>query len=149
MTTDREGRFNELLELAAFIAHAPMASLAIVEAETVWFKATLGFEVDTLDRHDTICGATVDEQAPLIISDTTQDPRFVDNPMVVDDPGVRFYAGFPLFLDDDLAVGTLCVFDRRPRTLLSDERYALRIVADQMAGQLQLDRLEELLRDRG
>lgn len=144
----REARFNELIDLAAFIAHTPMASLAIVDAASVWFKATLGFESGPRDRADAICGETVARTTPEIINDIALDSRFADN-VIVAELGIRFYAGFPLLVHDDLAVGTMCVFDRRPRTLLSDELHALRVVADQAAAQLRIDRLEGMLRDRG
>ncbi len=146
VSPDREVRFNELVDLAAFIAHTPMATLAIVDADSVWFKATLGFESGPRDRAEAICGMTVSGTDPEIITDTALDDRFADS-SIVTELGIRFYAGFPLLVHDDLAVGTLCVFDRRPRNLLSDELHALRVIADQAATQLRVDRLEGMLRD--
>ena len=141
-----ESRFNELIELAAFVAHTPMASLAIVEAESVWFKSTLGFAADPVERHDAICGSTVHAAHPVVVPDIANDPAFADNPLATD-LGVRFYAGFPLMIHDGLAVGSMCVLDRRPRTLLSDELHALRVIADQAATQLRVSRLEAMVRD--
>jgi len=36
------------------------------------------------------------KREPMIIPDAFQDPRFADNPLVVDEPRIRFYAGYPL-----------------------------------------------------
>ena len=144
MTESREARFNDLIELAAFTAHTPMASMTIIDSESAWFKATLGFESDGISRAESICGHTVAAGAPLFVPDLTTDERFADNPLVVGPLGIRSYAGFPLLLDDGLAVGTMCVMDTRPRTLLSDELHALRVIADQVTTQLRLDQLAAL-----
>ncbi|MEM9202946.1 MAG: GAF domain-containing protein [Actinomycetota bacterium] len=146
ISPDREARFNELIDLAAFIAHTPMASISVVEADSIWFKAALGFDPMPMDRADVFCDITAGRTTPLIVNDASLDPAFADR-AIVRDEGVRFYAGFPLLVHDDLAIGTLCVFDRRPRNLLSDELHALRVVADQAATQLRVNRLEAMLRD--
>ena len=78
--------------------------------------------------------------APLTVPDTLRDERFHDNPLVTGALGVRFYSGVPLMVDDDLAVGTLCVLDTRPRTFLSDDRRALQIIANQVTTHLRLAR---------
>lgn len=133
-----EAAYNELVELAAFTAHAPMASITVIDSDEAWFKSTIGFEADGLDRADSICGHTVAAGAPIIVPDTLKDERFHDNPLVTGDLGIRFYAGIPLILDDGLAVGTLCVLDNRPRTFLSDDRRALQIIGNQVTAHLKL-----------
>lgn len=135
-----EAAYNELVELAAYTTHTPLASITVIADEEAWFKSTIGFEADGVARADSICGHTVAAGAPLIIPDTLKDERFHDNPLVTGDLAVRFYAGIPLILDDGLAIGTLCVMDQRPRTLLSDDRRALQIIAKQVTAHLQLAR---------
>jgi GAF domain-containing protein len=77
----------------------------------------------------------------LVIPDMALDPRFVDNPLVTNDPAIRFYAGLPMYVDGH-AIGALCVLDTRPRPLFSDERRALEILARQAEGRLVAQRLE-------
>ena len=146
LSPESEARFNELVELAAFVSHTPMAAMTIVDAETAWFKSCLGFEADPVERFGVPCDTTVSESTPLVVTDLADDPRFATRP-IIKDLGVRFYAGFPLMVHDGLAVGTLCVLDRRPRKLLSDELHALRVIADQATTQLRVNRLEAILRD--
>jgi len=57
---------------------------------------------------------------PFIIDDALDDSRFRDNPLVVGEPKIRFYAGFPVLSSDGHALGTLCVIDREPRKLSSE-----------------------------
>jgi GAF domain-containing protein len=61
---------------------------------------------------------------------TLLDPRFGDNPMVVNEPRVRFYAGCPLILADGSRGGTLCVVDTRPRSLEGRDVGLLRDLRD-------------------
>jgi len=53
----------------------------------------------------------------MLVTDALMDPRFADNPLVVNEPRVRFYAGCPLILADGSCVGTLCLVDTRARSL--------------------------------
>jgi GAF domain-containing protein len=53
----------------------------------------------------------------MMVPDTLLDARFADNPLVSGEPRIRFYAGHPLVLHDDVRVGTLCLVDTRPRWL--------------------------------
>jgi GAF domain-containing protein len=64
----------------------------------------------------------------LLVPDALLDPRFADNPLVIDGPRIRFYAGAPLRVGG-LAVGTLCVLDVRPRIMSEREIGLLRDMA--------------------
>ena len=139
LDTPPEPRFNELVELAAFIAHTPIAAMTLIDDDRQWFKASIGLEISGSGRDISFCGHTIAEPRTLVVPDTLHDDRFSDNPFVAQSPHVRFYAGVPLAVDDHL-VGTLCVLDTRPRTFLSDERRALEILGRQVEAQLQLRR---------
>ena len=137
--TDAERRFDEIVELAASVCGVTMAGIALVEEERQWFKSIRGLELSETPRETSICGHTIFERDLLEVSDASRDERFHDNPLVVEDPQIRFYAGVPLLVDT-YAVGTLCVFDTEPRSLNPDQRRALEILAHQAAIQMTVAR---------
>ena len=60
----------------------------------------------------------------FVVPDTLADPDWAENPMVVGEDGLRFYAGAPIVGDDGHAVGSVCVADHTARAL--DEQPAAR-----------------------
>jgi GAF domain-containing protein len=70
------------------------------------------------------------DREPMIVPDTFHDARFADNPLVTAEPRIRFYAGYPLILDDGSCIGTLCLLDTRPRSLEGSDLARLRDLAE-------------------
>jgi len=86
--------------------------------------------VKETSRDAAFCAHVVYSREPMIVPDTFQDKRFADNPLVINEPRIRFYAGCPLILDDGACIGTLCVIDTRPRALEVSDVACLRDLAD-------------------
>jgi diguanylate cyclase (GGDEF)-like protein len=72
------------------------------------------------------------------VPDALDDPRFNTNPLVVDEPKIRFYAGVPLRTGDGYNLGTLCAIDRKPRVLDPHQRVMLQLMADLVMRELEL-----------
>lgn len=125
LDTPPEARFDHLVELAATVFDAPIAYIALVDSERQWLKAKCGLTVDQTGRDVSFCGHTILQDEPLIVADARQDERFHDNPLVVGQPRIRFYAGYPLAGPGGHNVGTLCIADSRPRTLSPREQQIL------------------------
>ncbi|MEY4939228.1 MAG: hypothetical protein RIQ93_963 [Verrucomicrobiota bacterium] len=119
--------FDELALLAANICQVPIALISLVDGDRQWFKSRIGLEVAETPRRDSFCAHAVSEpgQDFLIVSDAHLDTRFAENPLVLNDPYIRFYAGATLVTRDGWALGTLCVIDRKPRQLTPDQLRAL------------------------
>ena len=79
--------------------------------------------------------------AVLVASDATRDARFAHNPLVTDDPHIRFCAGAPLVSAAGHAVGTICIVDSEPRELDAKQIETLQFLAAQV-----MERLEERAR---
>lgn len=110
-----EMAFERMTQLARDLFEVPIALVSLVDKERQWFKSHQGLEVSETSREVSFCAHAIAHDAPLIIEDTLLDERFKDNPLVGEQPHIRFYAGYPLRPFDSLAVGTLCLIDRQPR----------------------------------
>jgi phosphoribosyl 1,2-cyclic phosphodiesterase/CheY-like chemotaxis protein len=117
LDTEAEDRFDRVTRLATALFDVPMAMISLVDANRQWFKSCIGASVRETSRDVAFCAHVVYKREPMIVPDAFQDPRFADNPLVREQPRIRFYAGYPLILDNGSCVGTLCLLDTRPRTL--------------------------------
>ena len=131
LDTPPEPVFDALVEAAALACDMPISMISLIDAERQWFKAAIGLEgTRETPREHAFCAKAIRDDELLEVPDATLDPRFADNPMVVDPPGIRFYAGAPLCLGDGSRVGTLCVLDRKPGELTPSQRTVLGHLAE-------------------
>ncbi|MBL6750744.1 MAG: sensor domain-containing diguanylate cyclase [Nevskia sp.] len=117
LDTASEESFDAIVDVARALADTPVAAFSIVDANRQWFKAIEGLGLKQSGRDVSFCGHVVFSESELIVPDALEDPRFVGNPLVAGDPGIRFYAGVPVRSPDGYCVGTLCVIDHKRREL--------------------------------
>ena len=117
LDTNRDENFDRITRLATALFNVPASIVTLVDDERQWFKSCHGFDGGESSRDLSFCAHIVYSREPMIVTDTFNDERFADHPRVIGDPRIRFYAGYPLILDDGHCVGTLCLVDTRPRTL--------------------------------
>jgi len=147
LDTEAEDAFDRVARLASRILDMPIALVSLVDAERQWFKARIGLAVCETPRDVALCDHTIRQDQPLVIEDTRTDPRFAANPLVTHDPGIRFYAGAPLILEDGVRIGSLCVIDLEPRAFGEAERQLLRDLAAIVVDELELRRLARQARE--
>ena len=140
MDTMPEAAYDDLVLIAAAICQTPIALLSLVDDKRQWFKARIGLAAAETPRELAFCAHAILDAKPLVVEDTTQDPRFATNPLVTGDPSIRFYAGVPLVNAEGHALGTLCAIDRRPRELTTEQTSALEALSRQTMAQLELRR---------
>jgi len=142
-----EERFDRLTRLAKRLFGVPIALVSIVDADRQWFKSCVGLSASETSRDVSFCAHAILGDEILMIPDTLADERFHDNPLVTNNPNIRFYAGCPLTVPNGSKLGTLCLIDVKPRGLDEEERELLRDLA-RMAEQelmaVQLATLDDL-----
>jgi serine phosphatase RsbU (regulator of sigma subunit) len=140
LDTPPEEGFDRIAKLTASILDVPIALISLVDADRQWFKAHHGLTTTQTPRDVSFCGHVVAQRTPLIVSDARADVRFADNPLVVGEPGVRFYAGVPLRAEDGSVLGTLCGIDHRAREPSARQLEALGVLASHVVSLLELRR---------
>ncbi len=131
--TAPEREFDDIVSMAARICGVPVALIAFIDNERMWFKAKTGTDLTEIPRKQSFCSyAVLKPDSPLIIENTLLDPQFVDNPHVTGGYKARFYAGVPIRNQDRIVLGTLCLLDNKPRTLTVEQIAALEALGRQI-----------------
>jgi PAS domain S-box-containing protein len=118
-------RFDRITRLAARLLNVPMATISLVDRNRQFNLSTYGLDQREHSRDDSFCTHAILEKKPLIVPDAKVDPRFAENPFVTGEPHIRFYAGEPLATPDGSLVGTLGIYDTKPRVPSGDDLQAL------------------------
>ncbi|WP_167854892.1 GAF domain-containing protein [Mangrovimicrobium sediminis] len=119
-----EERFDRLARLASVILDTPVAVMSLVDRERQWFKAMVGLTAREYPRDSSFCGHTILQETTMVVPDALEDERFRNNPLVVTDPNIRFYAGQPIKSPDGRTIGTLSVIDQVPRNYPAERQLA-------------------------
>lgn len=138
LDTPASEAFDQITRLAARLFGAPMAAVSLIDERRQWFKSRIGLDAAETSRDHAFCHYTIRSPDVMVVPDATLDPRFRDNPLVLGDPKIRFYAGAPLVTRDGYAIGSLCVIDDKPHDLNDDDRQTLAELASMVMAQVEL-----------
>ncbi|MGL4355158.1 MAG: diguanylate cyclase domain-containing protein [Aeromonas popoffii] len=147
LDTEAEERFDRLTRMARRVFDVPIALVSLVDEERQWFKSCIGLAVSETARDISFCGHAIMGNETFIVPNASLDPRFADNPLVVGGPGIRFYAGQPLWIANGCKLGTLCIIDTVPRVLSDEDVGLLKDLAAMVVQELeavQLATIDEL-----
>ncbi len=145
LDTHQEQDFDDIAALASHVCQTPIALITFVDANRQWFKSRVGIQETETPRDIAFCAHAITQDGLFLIEDAVSDPRFAENPLVKEDPHIRFYCGAPLVTKDKFSLGTLCVIDRVPRQLNDDQKQALLSLSRQAVRQLELRHIQNVL----
>jgi len=140
MDSSPEAAFDDITALAADTCETPIALISLVDGSRLWIKSRVGLPAMELPREKAFCTHALGGRDLMLVPDTLEDGRFADNPLVLGEPRIRFYAGAPLLAPGGEVLGTLCVMDRVPRQLSERQQRALRVLSQQVMNLIQLRR---------
>lgn len=124
--------YDNITSLVASICNMPISLISIIDEDKNYFKSTFGLETEENLRSLSFCGHAINDSEEItIVNDSRIDERFCNNPFVLNGSAI-FYAGVPLTTKDGYKIGTLCVFDDKPRQLDDNQKNALKILAEQV-----------------
>lgn len=136
LDTPHEERFDRLTRMAKRMFRVPIALVSLVDENRQWFKSCVGLDVSETPRDISFCGHAILGNEVFLIPDATKDERFADNPLVLNEPYIRFYAGCPLRSLNGSKLGTLCIIDREPRNFSEEDLHTLKDLASMVEREL-------------
>jgi type IV pilus assembly protein PilB len=128
--SEPEERFDKITRMTQKVFAVPFAGVSFVEGDRQWFKSRHGLPVGDSSRDLSFCGHAITGTEVFVVEDAVLDPRFAQNPLVLEEPRIRFYAGQPVRGPGGHNVGTLCIMDRQPREFGDEDRETLRDLAE-------------------
>jgi GAF domain-containing protein len=126
--------FYTITKLASDICETPLALISVKNENRQWFKAVVGMQdVAKIPNEFPFCASSFESNELLEVPDVTQDDRFLNNPLVIEYPDIRFYCGAPIQLPLGEKVGTICVMDTKANYLTDAQRKTLSDLAKLIA----------------
>ncbi|STX40745.1 Diguanylate kinase [Legionella donaldsonii] len=147
LDSSHEERFDRVTRMAKRLFGVSISLVSLVDENRQWFKSAQGIDASETSREISFCGHAINQEGLFIIPNTLEDVRFIDNPLVINHPNIRFYAGYPLKLRQGIVLGTLCLIDSNPREMNDEDQQLLKDLGgmiEQEIKSIQLATLDEL-----
>ncbi len=145
LDTANDPDFDRLTQLATLLCDAPISLITLIDEHRQWFKSKTGIQIPELPRELSLCQYVIQGPEAVIVEDSATDERFRNNPIVTNNPSLRFYAGYPLVDPKGYALGTLCILDQKPKQLTAKQDKALRLIAEEAMSLIVAKRQKEEL----
>lgn len=142
---DKSPEFQDIVNLASELCDKPVAMITLLDEDVNWLKVKLNVAEDNSPREISFCQYAIQKDDLMIVNDATKDDRFNANPLVYENPNVRFYAGAPLVIKNGLRLGTLCLFDLKPNSLTDLQAKTLKVLSRHVTFLMELELSHKIL----
>jgi len=132
-----EERFDKISRMAQRVFNVPFAGVSFVEGDRQWFKSKQGLPIGDSTRDLSFCGHAITGSEVFVVEDAVLDPRFAQNPLVLEEPRIRFYAAQPVRGPGGHNVGTLCIMDKQPREFSDEDHETLRDLGEMVEKEIK------------
>lgn len=136
LDTISEKEYESITQLASYICNVPIALVSLIDQNRQWFKASVGLDASETSRKDSFCQYTIMNNHIFEVENAAEHELFNDNPLVLGNPNIRFYAGAPLLNKNGFVMGSLCVIDTKRNKLTEEQKNALQLLANQVVALL-------------
>ncbi|KAG4435545.1 hypothetical protein IFR05_008984 [Cadophora sp. M221] len=107
---------GDLIRLAMKQFQTKYVSLSFFDEHYEIFKAENGYNTSHVDRTVSFAAHCLLSKDVLVILDTIGDWRFTNNPLTLDKPKIRFWAGAPMMSPcGEEVLGVFAIFSTKPR----------------------------------
>lgn len=141
LDTPPEPAYDDLASLAASVCRSDVGAVNFVDHDRHWTKAIVGVDGGqgtSVPANLSLCAATIrSDEGAITIGDTLAEEHWREHPFVTGEPGLRFYAGASIVVDDQ-PIGVVCVFGNEPREFATKEKDAIAALARQASANLEL-----------
>lgn len=139
-----ESDYDNITKLIASICDVPISLITVLDHDRNYFKSHFGIPFNESPRDISFCGHAILEDKIFIVEDARLDDRFKNNPLV-NNLNAIFYAGVPLVNPEGHPIGTICVFDHKPRQLTDIQIETLKTLSKQVVNLFELRRKNAVL----
>lgn len=136
---EASGKLQDIVSLASQITGVPVAFITLLDKDIQWITVRYGFEVEQMPRHTSFCTHTIQQEEVMVVEDAMLDERFSNNPLVINPPSVKYYAGAILKSAEGENVGTLCVMDVETHHLNGKQLDSLKALSRQVTNIMELN----------
>ena len=107
--------FDRITRVLAKAVDVPTIFFSVIDYDRQVFTSVQGLNICETRREDSFCGHTILQDDIMVVADAATSPLFHDNPLVVGEPYIGFYAGIPVRSPEGYKVGSVCATDSQPR----------------------------------
>ncbi|RZK05536.1 MAG: GAF domain-containing protein [Flavobacterium sp.] len=129
---------DDIVNMVSKICESPIAYISLIDDFHQILIAKTGVEITSVERGETFCTDTIQQNELVVISDASQHPKYKNSPYVKGDPNIRFYAGMPVRTLDGYNIGTICVIDSKPKSLSTYQLESLKMLSSHVIYLLEL-----------